>query len=642
MTRAVITCLAIAIVFALAACSERLPGHLLDARPPGDGDTDTDTDGDADYVGDDDWPADPETDEDHSWGPSMRGVGLARCYDGTDDTVEGFVDCERIECMTTSSCCLSVAGSTVSGDFGSCDDLATCGWSAFLSGEDDSAVALDPADSPWVALGGDGVGEVGLYTDAGVLLRDRPVATFVAALDPETCLAGSCRQGLGVALVGGDPPTGSTGVQPRVGILLDGELEVIHLHVDGRPVAELPADLATLTTPHTYAFEVRPDGRVGFWAARPASDPPTTEGIDLGEADFTTSTEVAAGGGRQHLVLYGRLLGDGAGRVAAVRLERRVCDGPGNLDVRSGPVRTAVVDGGRVGRPAVCLRDLAGPLSPWETELPPLLMVFETADGLAAATSWDGESWRFVRRVLRVQAPTQYGRVARRAPALVHWGPPGGDPEYHLFYEGVSEEGPGATAILHATSDDGMEWYEVAEDNIVIEGTLEPTWDGFVGEPTVVARGDELIMWYIARDPASGVRSLARATSTDGKEWTLDAAAVTFEPSEPESFERDGLGQPAALLRGDRVHLWYTGLAGSRASIGAAVAADPEGTIFVRLGLEHEPTRPWEGRRATGPAALVYCGEPWDSEVGRLQLWYAAGPEGAESVGLATRDLPAW
>jgi hypothetical protein len=342
-------------------------------------------------------------------------------------------------------------------------------------------------------------------------------------------------------------------------------------------------------------------------------------------------------------VLYGRLAGEAAGRVAAVRLERHVCDGPGRLDALTGPVLTPIVPGSRVGRPAICFRDLDGELTPWETLLPSLLMIFETEAGLAAATSWDGVTWRFVRQILEVQAPTQYGRVARRAPALVRWGPAGAEVQYHLFYEGESEHELGATAILHATSADGLQWEEDPVDNVVVEGSLDATWDGYVGGPTVVARGEELWMWFVARDPSTGARSLGRATSSDGKIWGVDPDPVSFEPAEPSPFERDGLGEPAAVLRGERILLWYTGYAGARASIGAAVAADESGTTFVRLGVEHGPTSPWEGQRVTGPAVIDTCDEPWaSSQVGALNLWYAAGPEGSESVGFATRELPAW
>jgi hypothetical protein len=266
-------------------------------------------------------------------------------------------------------------------------------------------------------------------------------------------------------------------------------------------------------------------------------------------------------------------------------------------------------------------------------------MVFETLWGLAAATSWRGEEWRFVGEVLWDQPPsTEYGRVARRAPSLVHWGPPDGEALYHLWFEGVGERQGSASAIVHATSATGLQWAEAPEP-IAFEGHDETPWRREVGEPSVVVSAlGGLVMWFVGRDPETGATTLGRASSEDGVSWAVDDLPVRFEPPEPAGFERDGMAQPSVVLRGSVLHLWYSGRSGARTTIGYAVAEDPEGTIFRRVGPVLEASQPWEEHRVAAPAVLELAVD--EGSGSSVHLWYAGGVEGRESIGLARRWTP--
>ena len=629
-----------ALMIGLGACD----GDGFPSSLPGDGDGDTDVDGDVDGDTDADgeWGGDADTDADadsdvHPPGERDDPIDYEdvapTCLDGTAQVLEGLTDCESAGCLAQLRCCRDVPGSWVQGEFSRCSTLSECGWGTFGPEGDDVASVDAAGEVGWLLLSGDGVGEVGVVADASVDDGAQPLVTFLASLGSAeaTCRAGDCRQALGVALTLQEAPSHGTGVTPFAGVVLDGELETVHLYVGGRPVASEPTPVADLSRPLAYGFRVSAEGRVQFWVAE-------EDGVDpASEPDRVSADALTLVGAPVRLAVFGRLTGEGAGRVGSLSLERRVCDVPAGFErVSSSPVVSPLLSAARVGRPAVIRRPTV--------EGAPFLMAYETEGDLALATSTDGLEWQdAAERAVPGPSATDYGLVARRAPALLYWAPEGQRPYYHLWFEGESEAPGAPTAIVHATSNDGLAFEEVEGESLAIGAEPMRPWRHHVGQPSVVAeRSGTLAMYFRGRDPATGAVAIGRAVSGDGVDWVVDDDPVTFEPAAPESFERDGVAYPTAVRRGDVVHLWYTGLDGSRSSVGYAVGQTGEGGgTFLRLGQVLAPEAQWESLRVGAPAVLAAGGILEDGEgLASLLLWYQAGPSGRESIGLAARSVP--
>lgn len=628
----------------LAACMSGDRGGSPTAFDGGDADADVDADADADAEGDADWPPiggwvpepPPEPDDvDPSYG---RGTWteLARpiCLDGTDETDEALRDCETSACFESGGCCQDLGWAWSGGRFGECPGLEGCGWRPFGDGGD----AAPRIEGPWLVLSGSGQAEAGLATEPEVGLEGSPVLAFVAALGPDGCEAtGPCRAALGVGLTSQAAVSGATGVEPALGIVLDGELEVVSLVLGGRSIAELPVARELLTEPRTYAVALDPAGRVALWVALPvegeavALDPTELEPDLVAQAP---SLDVSA---RYRLAVWGRLDGGRAASLGGLVLEAWTCEVPGRLDRLTAPVRAPVLADERAARPAVALIPVDAP-PPLDDDDPALLMIFETAYGLAAATSHRGDDWRFVGQILLGEPGTRYGRVSRAAPALLRWAAPGEEERYHLWHVGVAEGGE--RAILHATSAEGLSWDEApGGEPVALEGDPSVSFRQEVDGPAVAPDGrGGLIMWFVGRDLETGATALCRATSGDGVAWQVDGEPVRLEPAPPAELEGDGISEPAVVRRGSVTHLWYVGLSGSRSAVHYATANDEEGRDFVRHGLALGPEAAWEGRRVSGPAALEL--PALDGEGALVHLWYAAGEPGHEAIGLARRWAP--
>jgi hypothetical protein len=276
-------------------------------------------------------------------------------------------------------------------------------------------------------------------------------------------------------------------------------------------------------------------------------------------------------------------------------------------------------------------------------------MAYEEGSALRVAESEDGLHWGAGTHILEGPPQTQYGSVAQRAPTILYWGPEGEDPQYHIWFEAIAEVGsdtlPGVTpsAIVHATSGDGLLWNEAEGGiSIALRGVTDneldetPEWRHEVGEPSVAVLSDErLAMWFVGRNPTTGTSAIGVQTSSDGQEWTTWLEPVSFEPAGPMAFERDGIANPTVVARDGVLHMWYDGVSASRRSIGYAVGADL--ARWHRFGPVLEGSEPWEKRRVGGPSVVAVSRE---GGVVDLSLYYHAGTPGHEGIGLAYREVP--
>lgn len=618
-----------------AACSDnnRIPDEPdgnVDADIQRESDTDLPIPGGGDADSDPDFDGDTEDDGDFNngerWTPTADGASGSLCGNDIDDDEDGLSDCQDLGCLTAPHCCGPIDRTALRGDFSTCvDGLEGCGWSAFAAVQDGDAVRqVDDL----VVFGGDGVGEVGLYSQPITGLAGEPTLSFVAALDAGSCSAGACRQAFGVALTDQRSLTSGTGVQPTVGVVLDGEQAAVHLMVGGRRERSILLDDAmVLTEPHLYGFRVHPDGAVSFWVMEPATDfgtPSSFEGTPEVRSDQTVTVDVRS----LRVVAFGRLEGASGAALHQIELSRRVCDLP---DGWQRPSSYPVL------RPAGSLGDAR---SPTVIELDDqLLMIYESDARLAMASSLDrGQNWTDEGRLLQLSPSTRYGGVSQREPTALAWSR---DPsELHLWYVGeatrVPDDPPGGvpTAILHAVSSDGIEWLE-DEAPIAIEADGSHRWLFAVGSPSVIETDEGLVMWLVGHSDWDILEpEILVATSSDGKHWSLEEAPVEFDSARPLAFERSGRFEPMVIARAGALQMWYVGRDGARSAIGYAVSAD--GRLWDRYGPVLIASQPWEANRTSGPTVL----DEETAETDLLRMWYDAGLAGRERIGLVTREVP--
>ena len=601
-----------------------------DSVVDGDGDVDVDADADGDTDADADGDVVDRVIDENCDDPDMEPL----CDNGLDDDEDGLTDCADLGCLSYPSCCVTLEGSWIDGEFSECPSLADCGWSVF-AGEEDGVDAVVLSEES-VSFGGDGRGEVGIYSDPVVGISGEPILTFISALSPERCNETSCRQALGVAYSGQDLPSVGTGIMPIVGVVYDGELEAVHFYVAGRLETSVAMPLASMLQPTLNAFRINPNGSVDFWIGLDPELGLDPEGVIAFAPNYQSFNVMGMGDSGFRVVAFGRFSGERVARLEGLWLSRRICDVPaGWARVGNGPVLQPRSSLEALLRPSVTPREDGS-----------LLMIFDTGLRLEAAISEDeGQTWERQGPILVETPPTVYGLVARRSPTVLRWAPEMDptDVKYHLWFEAEAEvddedeTGIVPTAIVHAESEDGLVWNEPEDESLAIVGDFEIPWRSEVREPTVAVRDDgRLGMWFLGREPMTGATILMGATSSDGKDWVIRDEPLTFRSETIPAYERDGIASPEVIVRGGLYYLWYEGLSGARTTIGYAVSAD--GREWERYGAVLEPDERWEFGRVGAPAVLSMTSE--EDPYGMLQIWYQAGRAGRERIALATRYLP--
>jgi hypothetical protein len=606
-----------------------------------DSDVYTDGDGDVDSDGDTDSDSDSDSDEIPPQ-PPEEGPSHDRdaedltdpCANRVDEDEDGFFDCDDPGCFTASVCCLPLPVPPIDSDFTTCRSFPTCGWQAF---PDDLSAMPSIGEESEIELHANEQGETGIYSETTLGLAGTPTLSFTASLDPAIC-GEWCRHVVGVALTSQTSLAGGTGVSPMAGIVLDGEVGAAHLFVNGRRETTMILDRRLLVSGKLWAFRVESNGSVSFWIGRDV-----VEDVDFSSLEPSYRSDgvmdIMTSGVR--VVAFGNIEDEGTARLGRLEIEQLACNVPEGWQ-RSGH---AVLGSGeadeRVGRPSVAAHDDAGTL----------VMVHEMASDLWVATSSDrGETWTPIGPAFRDPPTTEYGLVARRAPAVLRWGPPSEETPvvFHMWFVGVAEVSPDTpagvtpTAILHAESVDGLEWIE-DDDPVVIEVDATRPFLSELRDPTVTAMAPQhttLMMWFVGRQPATGESAILRATSTDGKLWTVWDEPIDLGTGDPESWERDGRVQPMVVSSdgafGAIYHLWYVGLSGSRSTIAYALSTD--GIDWMPYGPVIEVTERWEGTHVGGPAVLGTTGPGGSVDV--LRMWYQAGVAGRERIGAAWRYTP--
>jgi predicted GH43/DUF377 family glycosyl hydrolase len=121
-------------------------------------------------------------------------------------------------------------------------------------------------------------------------------------------------------------------------------------------------------------------------------------------------------------------------------------------------------------------------------------------------------------------------------------------------------------------------------------------------------------MWFSWRPRAS----IALVESKDGVRW--GEPVIVLGPDRSTGWE-DDINRPVVFRRPDGYHLWYTGQAKGRSSIGYATS--PDGKTWKRMSKKPvlSPEKRWEKVALMCPHVL------WDDKARLYRMWYSGGEQ---------------
>jgi len=157
------------------------------------------------------------------------------------------------------------------------------------------------------------------------------------------------------------------------------------------------------------------------------------------------------------------------------------------------------------------------------------------------------------------------------------------------------------------------------EKNPVLGGSLGTCFD-----ISVLREDDRYRMWFSWRPK----QSIALVESPDGLSW--GEPRIVLGPRKASGWE-DDINRPVVIREGDRYHMWYTGQAGGKSSIGYATSSD--GKTWDRAGEKPVLTAedPWEKVAVMCPHVVYDAGRK------EYRMWYSGGEQyEPNAIGYAT------
>ena len=164
-------------------------------------------------------------------------------------------------------------------------------------------------------------------------------------------------------------------------------------------------------------------------------------------------------------------------------------------------------------------------------------------------------------------------------------------------------------------------------------------WKKFEGNPvmggkygtcfdiSVLREGGKYRMWLSWRPQ----KSVALVESADGIHWS-EPPQIVLGPRGETGWE-DNINRPVVVLRTDGYHMWYTGQAKGRSSIGYATS--PDGVHWERKSDKPvlAAERDWEQPSVMCPHVL------WDETAKVFRMWYSGGNNfEPNAIGCATSE----
>lgn len=191
------------------------------------------------------------------------------------------------------------------------------------------------------------------------------------------------------------------------------------------------------------------------------------------------------------------------------------------------------------------------------------------------AVSADLVSWEVIAEEIVDAADIPFigGNVHARTAAILP------DGRWAVYFDGFATpaegkaEGPMVIGVATSPGPEGP-WSLHAEP---VLRTDQPDGGG-VGEPSVVAVGNEMLMLYVVRDDGFDGR-ISRATSDDGFTWVADATPVLVPDRE---WERGSLTRPNVVVDDGRLVMLYA----ARTSSGQGFAVGSDAVTWEKQSAE--------------------------------------------------------
>lgn len=528
--------------------------------------------------------------------------GLDSCFNGVDDDDDGYGDCADRSCRANVPACCTGASDPVCCVPGERVELPIADCAGDVTGCASLVALAEPFGAPRSEV--ISTGELtsalvprGAASDSGLRLRD-VIDPRASAVRLEARIAGTRRhdEGSDVVAVGLAPAEAALPavVAPLVAFQVSGNRGEVSLLVAGEIVGRWELEDEGFAD---YALTVRPSGSVEL----------TRDGAPLGASTLLIERPVQA-------IVYGRTFNPTATSPDPVRVE--------SLSVRPDAcdVPSALGGGGLVLPPEGDVtwsgaRRVAAPsVARWTDAggAPERRMAFEI-DGAIHLAGHDGAAW-----VTNPAAPALVGGAPWAArlgdPALVWNGA-----ALELWFTGyagetgtiarvVAPEGtetfawedvevllaPGAgesfaqpapfaggvVVRARGASGDGLVLYRASGSSLVRgevlrepSGALAAFDRDEVASPSIVHTGSAYRLYFAGR---RGLRwSVGVLISPDGATWMEPHGGALVRAPSGEGFDALGVTDPAPVIDGDVLHLYYTALDGERARIGVATGAAP-------------------------------------------------------------------
>ena len=177
----------------------------------------------------------------------------------------------------------------------------------------------------------------------------------------------------------------------------------------------------------------------------------------------------------------------------------------------------------------------------------------------------------------------------------------------------------GLTRVMAKLPSSGGGWTKYAGNPLIGGGKL-----GTVFDIAVLQEAGKYRMWGSWRPK----RSLALFESKDGTHWS--DPVIVLSPNPATKWEGN-INRASVLHRVDGYHMWYTGQANGKSSIGYATS--PDGVVWTRKSETPvlSPESAWEKTSVMCPNVL------WDERAKIFQMWYSGGDQyEPDAIGYAT------
>jgi predicted GH43/DUF377 family glycosyl hydrolase len=230
------------------------------------------------------------------------------------------------------------------------------------------------------------------------------------------------------------------------------------------------------------------------------------------------------------------------------------------------------------------------------------------------ATSENGRNWTKRGRILSPDGK-EGNYIAANGTALVF-----GNLCFYWY-----QTGPKPTPYLAvAVSEDCTNFARRAEPALVPGPYM--SWDERgVGDPYVIQAGDSLYMFYLGQDRARRQR-LGIARSRDGYHWAKLRSNPVLELGDINTFDENGLGEPAVWHAGGSWWMLYTGRdRNENRRLGLALSTD--GLEWTRLPDVFAGSESWNSKVLCDPTVLPAAGD-------ELEVWYGGGDKASPDENL--------